>query len=807
MESRLFTVQVKGRVEVGIGLSGKAHPAHTTPNGKGHSPTGSYQLSLVLVSGGGECLTEAVREAKSALQALAGDYEILVVTNDASADPPGGDETTGSRVRVIRPSLPGYGAALSAGLAAARCDLVAFTGADGTLNRGDLEDLLPLTRHNHVVRAARTDAPVPYRLVDSLAGLLLGNRVPDPDGALTVVRREHLPALLPESEGSFAGTELVTNARLGGLSVAEVAVHNRPRSPRRATAPWRGALRALCALLPWWWSRLLFPASPPPSRQGNRPWLALAVLALVAGILLFPNLNYALVEPDEGRYAEIGREMLVSGDWVVPMVNQVPYCDKPPLLYWLVASSYAVLGVSEGAARLVPTLATLGTILLTFLFGRRALGQRPAFLAALALTLMPGIVPLGRFLFLDSLLSLWVTAALFTAHAALQGSRVRWSWWSLSAACSALGILTKGPIALVLIIPPVAAYAWLAQVPGRPRLRHWAAYVGLALAMAAPWFVAVMSREPDFARYFLVEHHLNRFFGREYHSQPFWYYLPVMLVGGLPWSLLTIPVFRFVYSRSAAMRAQRPQALGFFLLWGTWVVLLFSLSRGKLPPYILPAAPAMALLIGCFLDRTLFREAPAALWRQACATASRVGMSILACVWLGVLSWAWLLRLFAPAVVLTQAGLCVAVIAGSVLLGRRLTAKTSWLLCGTLVAALIVGLAHFVVPAWSARRSPLAHAEVVRRLAHDGRTAAACYGGDFASVPFYFESCEAVPIFGGEGAPEQIRAFLQEHPRCLFIVRHREDRDAFWAAVPDGLTVTTVTDVGEAMAVLVTPAP
>src|SRR5207302_8594002 len=132
----------------------------------------------------------------------------------------------------------------------------------------------------------------------------------------------------------------------------------------------------------------------------------------------FPDLSYRLVEPEEGRYAGIAREMLTSGDWVLPTLNREPNHDKPPLLYWLVAGSFRLLGTNEWAARLVPALAAFGTVLATYLFGRSLVGPRAAFLAALALTGMTGFIQCGRFLILDSLLSLWVGLSLWTGYAA-----------------------------------------------------------------------------------------------------------------------------------------------------------------------------------------------------------------------------------------------------------------------------------------------------------------------------------------------------------------------------------------------------
>src|SRR5262249_32779329 len=160
---------------------------------------------------------------------------------------------------------------------------------------------------------------------------------------------------------------------------------------------------------------------------------------------------------------------------------------------------------------------------------------------------------------------------------------------------------------LVLVAPPIFVYGWLAKNAGRPRLLHWVAFICLLALIAAPWFLVMMVRDPAFARHFFIEHHLQRFFTDGYHGSPIWYYVPVLLIGCLPWSLLLIPACRFLFSRSQTVAQERYPALGFLLLWGGWCVLFFSLSRGKLPPYIVPALPALALVLGGYLHYALGR--------------------------------------------------------------------------------------------------------------------------------------------------------------------------------------------------------
>ena len=185
-----------------------------------------------------------------------------------------------------------------------------------------------------------------------------------------------------------------------------------------------------------------------------------------------------LLEPQEPRYAEIPRQMLQRRPLSGAGAARQPYLDKPPLLYWLVMGSYAVFGVHDWAARLVPGLAGVLTVLLTYWWGRRVVGERAGLCGALVLCLSAGFVYRQRMLNMDSLLCLWVTAALASAHAAVTTGRLlRLAWWLLSAAACGLGLLTKGPVALVLIVAPLLFYL----VPGAATvravtLRDWLAF-------------------------------------------------------------------------------------------------------------------------------------------------------------------------------------------------------------------------------------------------------------------------------------------------------------------------------------------
>lgn len=358
--------------------------------------------------------------------------------------------------------------------------------------------------------------------------------------------------------------------------------------------------RSFLAWLPFLWSRLLFPGGT-HSHVEPRRLSSLLLLLFVPALLLYPSLSFPLFEPDESRYAEIGREMFQRGEWVVPYLQSEPYLDKPPLLYWLIESSYTLFGVQVWAARLVPALAVHACVLLLYLLGRRSVGERAAFWGALVLGLAPGWTSMGRLLLMDSLLTLWTTLSLLCAFEAVRGDRLRWDWWVLASLACGLGVLTKGPVALVLLLPPL----WLQRrLTGTGCRVGWAGasvFVLVILALTLPWYAAISLRIPAFVHDFFWEHNVRRFLAPFAHEHGIWFYIPVFLGGLLPVTLLLVPFVRFLFSSDPARAARRTVELSFLLLAGGWCVFFFTLSQCKLPTYIMPAFPPLCLAFGHFL--------------------------------------------------------------------------------------------------------------------------------------------------------------------------------------------------------------
>jgi 4-amino-4-deoxy-L-arabinose transferase-like glycosyltransferase len=348
----------------------------------------------------------------------------------------------------------------------------------------------------------------------------------------------------------------------------------------RSIFPLPNILLILCNL-PSSWTKHIFnnpDIFAPPPKKHELP-LHLAILVCVAALLLFIRPSCPLLEPDESRYAEIPRQMLAEGHFVEPIWRGQPYYHKPPLLYWLIMLSYHLFGVHDWAARLVPTAASLGTVLVTYLWGRRTFGSRAGFVSALILCLSARFIYLGRMLTMDALLSLWVVVALAAAHLAVRALRLEWRWWITSALAAGLGLLTKGPVTLVLVLVPALLFQILDQRTARPSWRAYAVYVLLAVGVASPWYAAMAWSNPSAACEFFWLHNVQRYLDPIDHE--------VLLIPLCDW--LTRPA------------STRPAALGFALLALLWCVGFFSLGGCKRAAYILPALPLLALCLGCFV--------------------------------------------------------------------------------------------------------------------------------------------------------------------------------------------------------------
>jgi len=328
----------------------------------------------------------------------------------------------------------------------------------------------------------------------------------------------------------------------------------------------------------------------------RRALLALLFLALVAW---FSTLDYRrLIKPDEGRYAEISREMVVSGDWLTPRLNGIKYFEKPPLQYWATAIAFKIFGFHEWTARLWTALAGYLTVLVVWWAGRKLFGAPAGLYAAMVLISNLYFVLMGHVNALDMGLTLFTTLALAGFCFAQREDATRQEQklgMHLTWAAMAFAVLSKGLIGIVLPGATLTLYSLLA--------RDWAPWRRLSpipgmlifLAIAAPWFVAVSMVNPEFPRFFFIQEHLLRYATDEGRRMgPIYYFISILVIGMLPWMVVMVDtLWRATIERS---KLDRPALI--LLTWTIFVFIFFSISRSKLPSYILPLFPALALLMG-----------------------------------------------------------------------------------------------------------------------------------------------------------------------------------------------------------------
>jgi hypothetical protein len=314
----------------------------------------------------------------------------------------------------------------------------------------------------------------------------------------------------------------------------------------------------------------------------------IGILLVLSYVFLFSGLgSYSLKEPDEGRYAEIPREMVESGDYTVPRLNDVRYFEKPPLLYWAVSLSYKVFGVSEWSFRFPNASAALLCVFSLFFFVRRWTDDTAAFLGSLVLLSSFGFFAMARIVTTDMLLTFWLFLSLlcFYGYYRERPAPLLWGFY----ASMALATLTKGPVAPVLLCASLLIFLFMEG--NLAFLKEMKLMRGIALycLIAAPWFVLISIREKEFFNFFFLDQHLLRFISTKHkRSGPIYYFIPVVLGGMLPWSL---------YIPRAFAMAWKKQECRLFAIWSAVVFIFFSVSGSKLPPYILPVFPALAILI------------------------------------------------------------------------------------------------------------------------------------------------------------------------------------------------------------------
>lgn len=478
-------------------------------------------------------------------------------------------------------------------------------------------------------------------------------------------------------------------------------------------------------------------ASTNPRRRRTATLVLLALAAWYAPLVTVP-----LVEPDEGRYAEIPREMLASGDFVTPRLDGLLYFEKPPLHYWLTAASMAVFGRNEFGARCASATLALVTCALTAWLAAAMGSPRRGVLAAAVLALTPYLASIGHLNIIDVTVTCFMTltmVAFWLAHDAPTRSR-RWLAWYGVFGGAALAVLSKGLIGVALPGAVFFLYLLLTRRWAALRKVPWVTGSALFAAVAVPWHALVIARNPSFAYFYFIHEHVLRFAtGSAKRGAPVWFLLAVLLVGLLPFTAALGGLRR---ARGAApwrdLPRQRPEIV-YLLVWAGFILVFFSASHSKLGTYVLPSAPALAALLARVLERRPEAGAGSALERIAGVVAAAFSLAI------GVTAAAVTFGLGpfpagSTAVRLATVLLCVAVAAGTVVWLRAWWAgPTSRATAAMLVAATAVSATLWagLVAAAPHRSSRDAARTLSGRLA-DGDLVF-CLGDYFQTLPFYLD--------------------------------------------------------------------
>jgi 4-amino-4-deoxy-L-arabinose transferase-like glycosyltransferase len=345
------------------------------------------------------------------------------------------------------------------------------------------------------------------------------------------------------------------------------------------------------------------------------PWIIVTALAVLP---LLGWWQYGLFDLDEGFYGAVTAEMNREGEWLIPRLNGKPWFEKPILLYWAAKPCLALFGDALGL-RLPSVLATLATYALLAWFARRRLAAATAQLTVLVLGSSLLFVGVGRMLMTDPLLVLFFTGTLVFFWESLVGDR---RWRLASAACLGLAVLAKGPVACVLLVP-ILAYTFWREPELRPAFRQgWLAGALVFAAVVASWYGSCYVRHGErFVQEFLIEQNLNRFLGGDQAHHwggvtGWFFYVPVLFLGMFPWSLLVARA----WPRRCTDMTPEAALRRFLATWALVVLMFFTVSGAKLPHYILPAFPPLALLVA---DTLMRRPLPAfagrrSAWLAAC---------------------------------------------------------------------------------------------------------------------------------------------------------------------------------------------
>lgn len=340
------------------------------------------------------------------------------------------------------------------------------------------------------------------------------------------------------------------------------------------------------------------------NRQQN--WLS-DILCLGMCLILFYTLwlgSYPLFTPDEGRYSEVAREMVATGDFITPRVNGVAFLDKPALYYWLQAIAIQLFGIKEWALRLFPALIGVLSCLMMYICGRRLFDRRTGLLSAIILASTPLYFGGAHYANLDLEVAALISCSLLCFITGVMSKDKSRNLFLFAAYIfAALAFLTKGLIGFAF--PSLIALSWMFLGERWDALRniHLMKGIALAIAIVLPWYILVQLANPQFLHFFFITQQVTRFLSKaEFNNPtPFWFYAPVILLGFFPWTIFFIQAM-YKHVRNVLRDKAHHQVELYLLLWIAIIFIFFSIPKCKMIGYILPIFPPIALLVGNYLS-------------------------------------------------------------------------------------------------------------------------------------------------------------------------------------------------------------
>lgn len=336
----------------------------------------------------------------------------------------------------------------------------------------------------------------------------------------------------------------------------------------------------------------------------NHYWRDIILLTLFLGLLYFVLLgSRPLFVPDEGRYAEIAREMVVSGDFITPTLNYIKYFEKPILFYWFSAGMIKLTGLNLWSLRSINAILGILGCIIVYITARQLYDRKTGTWAACILGTSVLYFTMSHNISLDLGVSVFLTGTLSSFLLAMQYplGKKRRAYLSLASVFAALAVLTKGLIGIVF--PSLIILTWLTLSGDLRLLRevYLSRCIFIFLIIAAPWHIIVSLRNPEFFNFYFITQHFLRYTTLKIgHYQPVWFFIPYLILGFFPWVVFLPQAIRKVWPKSFKMNASEKNGL-FILLWAGLIFIFFSFSKSKLIPYILPVVPPLAILVAHYL--------------------------------------------------------------------------------------------------------------------------------------------------------------------------------------------------------------